>query len=186
MTTVAEVDVKINAKLDNFLASSAKAQKVIDDLDKRLNKLSNKTIKPTIQTKVGSTRDLALLERRLNRLKDTKLQPLITPKVGSTAELARLEQRLNKLGNKSVKENLSSSTNIVPNVSGILSGIGGALAIKEVQEYADAWTSASNKMKAAAEISGVQTRSLEDLNKMATETRNSFEGTVDLYASVLS
>lgn len=194
MTTVAEVDVKINAKLDSFLQSSKKAEKIINDLDKRLNKLSNKNITATVSTKVGSTKDLALLERRLNLLNNKKFNATVTPKVGSTADLARLEARLKRLqsttalvnpnvSSGAAKSQMSNGSNL--GVGSIIGGVGGYFTAKEVQEYADAWTSAGNKIRAAAEISGMQVRSLQELNVMANSTRSSLEGTVDLYAKLV-
>lgn len=193
MTTVAEVDVKINAKLDSFLQSSKKAEKIINDLDKRLNKLSSKNIKATVSTKVGSTKDLALLERRLNFLNNKKFNATVTPKVGSTADLARLEQRLNNLGSKkaNVKVDASSSTALsgmgggLSSLSGIFAGVGAALSVDQIKDYADAWTEAGNKLRAAAEIAGVQTRSLEDLNVLAADTRSGITETVDLYSKLI-
>ena len=194
MTTVAEVDVKINAKLDSFLQSSKKAEKIINDLDKRLNKLSNKKVTATVSTKVGSTKDLALLERRLNVLNNKKFNATVTPKVGSTADLARLEARLKRLQSTTalVSPKTTSLASASQGSSGsnfglgsAAAGLGGYFTVKEVQEYADAWTSAGNKIRAASEVSGMQVRSLEELNVMANSTRSSLEGTVDLYAKLV-
>ena len=193
MTTVAEVDVKINAKLDSFLQSSKKAEKIISDLDKRLNKISNKKVTATVSTKVGSTKDLALLERRLNVLNNKKFNATVTPKVGSTADLARLEARLNKLGAKTsnVKVAASSSTALssvgggISSLGGVVAGVGAALGVDQIKDYADAWTEAGNELRAASEIAGVQTRSLEELNNLAADTRSGLTETVDLYSKLV-
>ncbi|RWR28854.1 hypothetical protein D2T31_12135 [Sinirhodobacter populi] len=66
-----------------------------------------------------------------------------------------------------------------------LAGISAALSIREVARYADAWTVANNMLASASSISGTQARSLEDLNKIANETRSGISETADLYAKLL-
>lgn len=63
--------------------------------------------------------------------------------------------------------------------------LGGGLAARQLAQYADTWTQAGNQIRAASEISGMQGRSLEDLNDIATETRSGLKETVDLYAKLL-
>lgn len=66
-----------------------------------------------------------------------------------------------------------------------LSGVAAALSVREIGRYADAWTVAQNKINAASQIAGMQGRSLEDLNKIADNTRSGISETVDLYAKLL-
>ena len=66
-----------------------------------------------------------------------------------------------------------------------LAGIGAALSVQEVARYADAWTVAGNKLAAAGQVAGMQTRSLEDLNKIANDTRSGISETADLYAKLM-
>lgn len=66
-----------------------------------------------------------------------------------------------------------------------LAGISAALSVREVARYADAWTVAGNKIASAAQISGTQARSLEELNQLANETRSGLTETTDLYAKLL-
>ena len=66
-------------------------------------------------------------------------------------------------------------------VSAVTAGLGAAT----VRRYADAWTAAGNKLRAASQISGRQARSLSELNDIATANRAGLEETVDLYAKVL-
>ncbi|TGS09320.1 phage tail tape measure protein, partial [Mesorhizobium sp. M4B.F.Ca.ET.190.01.1.1] len=47
------------------------------------------------------------------------------------------------------------------------------------------WTEAGNKIAASAVVSGRSARSLDDLNKIATDTRSGLTETVDLYAKLL-
>lgn len=60
-----------------------------------------------------------------------------------------------------------------------------AFATREVVRYADAWTEANNQIRAAAEITGVQVRSLEDLNDIANKTRAGISETAALYARLV-
>ncbi|MBX8785282.1 tape measure protein [Ochrobactrum sp. GRS2] len=66
-----------------------------------------------------------------------------------------------------------------------LTGIGAALSVREVARYADAWTVAGNKLAAAGQVAGMQARSLEDLNKIANDTRSGISETADLYAKLM-
>lgn len=63
--------------------------------------------------------------------------------------------------------------------------LGAGLATKQVTDYADAWTTAQNKMNAASQIAGRQARSLSALNDIANETRTGLTETADLYAKLL-
>jgi tape measure domain-containing protein len=63
--------------------------------------------------------------------------------------------------------------------------LGGGLAARQIQQYADSWTSAGNQIRAAGEIAGLQGRSLEAINDIAGETRTGFRETVNLYARLL-
>lgn len=64
-------------------------------------------------------------------------------------------------------------------------GFAGAFAVDKIKDYADAWTEAGNKIAASAVVSGRSARSLDDLNKIATDTRSGLGETVDLYAKLL-
>jgi len=66
-----------------------------------------------------------------------------------------------------------------------LTGIAAAASVREVAAYADAWTSAGNKLNAASQIAGRQARSLESLNQIANDTRTGISATTDLYAKLL-
>jgi tape measure domain-containing protein len=72
---------------------------------------------------------------------------------------------------------------------GDLKGLAGGFALaagaRELQQYADAWTTAGNKIAAAGSVAGRQGRSLEDLNKIASRSRTGIEETADLYAKLL-
>ncbi|QRY66554.1 tape measure protein [Ensifer sp. PDNC004] len=64
-------------------------------------------------------------------------------------------------------------------------GLTAALGVGEVAAYADAWTEAGNKIRAAAASTGVQVRSLDQLKDGANAARASLEDYVDLYARLV-
>jgi len=130
MTTIAEVEVLIRARLDPLMKSSTQAEKVINALDRKLASAGRKAA-PAFKA--------------------------------ATNEIDRLRS----------------------SVSQLAVGVGAAFGVREIQQYADAWTEAGNKLRAAAEIAGVQTRSLEDLNNIAADTRTGLTETVDLYAKLI-
>lgn len=66
-----------------------------------------------------------------------------------------------------------------------LSSIAAALSVREIAAYADAWTLAGNKIRAAATASGVQVRSLNDIKDGANAARADLESYVDLYAKLI-
>lgn len=86
----------------------------------------------------------------------------------------QMASRLNNIGGK------AAHGLIAP-----LAGIGAALSIQEVAVYADAWTSAGNKIRAAATSTGVQVRSLDELKNGANAARTDLESYVDLYARLI-
>jgi tape measure domain-containing protein len=66
-----------------------------------------------------------------------------------------------------------------------IAGLAAGLGTREITRYADAWTEAGNKIRAASEIAERQGRSTEQLNDIATRTRTGLIETVDLYAKLL-
>jgi tape measure domain-containing protein len=64
-------------------------------------------------------------------------------------------------------------------------GLGAILSAREIAQYADAWTEAGNKIRAAAEIAGVSTRSLNMLKDSANAARADLESYADLYAKLI-
>lgn len=108
-------------------------------------------------------------------------------------EMARARQTANKELSAIERRAKQTNANLSKNLGGGLGGLGrfaGAagvgLAANEVRKYADAWTSAGNRIKAAEQISGKQARSLSDLNKIASETRSGISETAELYAKLLT
>ena len=70
-------------------------------------------------------------------------------------------------------------------LKGAVALAGTAISATAIQQYADAWTEAGNKIAAAGSIAGVQGRSLSELRQRADEARTSFETYVDLYAKLI-
>ncbi|AZN72738.1 phage tail tape measure protein [Georhizobium profundi] len=66
-----------------------------------------------------------------------------------------------------------------------LAGIGAALGTQQIAAYADEWTEAGNKIRAAATAAGVQTRSLNQLKDDANDARAELSSYVDLYARLI-
>lgn len=63
--------------------------------------------------------------------------------------------------------------------------VAGAFSVRELQRYADTWTSAGNLIAAAAQSAGVGARSLSAINVIADEARAPLEATAGLYAKLL-
>lgn len=66
-----------------------------------------------------------------------------------------------------------------------LTGLGAALGVREIANYADAWTEAGNKIRAAATSAGVSARSLDLLKDGANDARTDLASYVDLYARLI-
>lgn len=89
-----------------------------------------------------------------------------------------IESRFQKM-NKNISASFANS------LRGGVAGIGGALGVREIQQYADAWTEAGNKIRASATASGVQARSLDSLKDGANEARVALGDYTDLYARLI-
>lgn len=86
--------------------------------------------------------------------------------------------------NKKLEKGLTFA-GIGGSLKGGVGAIIGSAAVNTVKNYADAWTEAGNKIAAASAVSGRSARSLDDINKIATDTRSGITETVDLYAKLL-
>lgn len=95
-----------------------------------------------------------------------------------------IEKRLTGMASNIDKTFAGLGRKLSSNLTGPLAGIGAALSIKEIMDYADAWTTANNQLAAASDITGVQSRSLQDLRKVADDSRAGFEETVKLYTRI--
>ena len=66
-----------------------------------------------------------------------------------------------------------------------LKGLLGSLAVNEVRKFADAWTDASNKIKVASQVSGVQADQLRNIADAAIRTRTELSAYIDIYSRLL-
>lgn len=69
-----------------------------------------------------------------------------------------------------------------PRMRNALAAIGVGLSIREVAQYADAWTIAGNKLQVAGIQAGELAATQDRLVDLAKDTRTSLEATTDLYA----
>ena len=94
--------------------------------------------------------------------------------------LSQIERRFEKSGQNMAR----SMSGAASNINRAIAGIAVAAAIREVQQYADAWTEAKNKLAAAGvpmeQVNGRQ----RELVRLANETRSGLTQTVDLYAKL--
>jgi tape measure domain-containing protein len=102
--------------------------------------------------------------------------------------MKRLEKKTNTATRKSQKSfnRLDRSMKTTGNAAGALSkrlvGLFGAgLAVRQVSNYADAWTRVSRSIQSTENIFGVRLRSAEALSKLAIESRSDLESLSVLY-----
>lgn len=99
----------------------------------------------------------------------------------SNRQFSAIEARARKLNS-----NLSSIGQQAANsLIAPLSSIGAALGVREIARYADTWTEAGNKIRAAATSAGVSARSLDQLKEGANNARTDLSSYVDLYARLI-
>lgn len=117
---------------------------------------------------------LVSLEARINQYEKTMQRSLGV----ANRTAGGIEARFNRMS-KNVN---ASFQNMLRNGAAFA---GGALGVREVAQYADAWTEAGNKLRAAGTAAGVQTRSLDELRASANAARTSLGDYVDLYAKLI-
>lgn len=116
------------------------------------------------------------------------LKPLETSSRSAERRIGELERKLTQAGRKAApafRAVTGEIDRLRASVSRLAVGVGAALSVREIAQYADAWTEAGNKIRASAQSAGVQTRSLEELNRSAIEARTSFSEFSDLYARLI-
>lgn len=97
----------------------------------------------------------------------------------------KVNRRFHSMGRQIDKTFENVGRNMVRQLTGPLAGIGSVLAVREVARYADSWTEAGNKIAAAGSVVGMAGRSLEDVRKIADDSRAGFNDTVQLYSRLL-
>lgn len=123
------------------------------------------------------TKQLAKAEARMVKTTN-KMETSFSKANGNSARSFRKLDRAAARSEKTIGASFGRIRNVA---AAVLSGLG----VRQVARYADAWTSAGNKIKAASQVSGIQARSLSDLNDIATKSRAGLTETVDLYARIL-
>jgi len=124
------------------------------------------------------------VERLVVRLEATQRQ--FERQLAASARTAnrrsqQIEQRFDRM-NRNIQRGSEVSARAISQIAAPLAA---GLSVRSIQQYADAWTVAANKIAAASQISGRQARGLSELNDIADETRSGIEETVDLYAKLL-
>lgn len=113
--------------------------------------------------------DLKRLEKSLNSMRGQ-----------TNSSLGNVEKRFDQM-NAHVRR---SGDAMARDLRSSIAAIGIGVAIREVTGYADAWTTARNKLAAAGVEQSKLAATLKDLSGLAQATRSDFEGTVDLYAKL--
>ncbi|MFD1985899.1 tape measure protein [Mesorhizobium newzealandense] len=114
--------------------------------------------------------------------------------VSLEAKTTKFENALNK-ANRTAQTQLrkietqfaQTNKKLSLNLGGLGAGagaLGAAFGADQIKQYADAWTEAGNKLKATSAATGIQTRSLADLTKLANQSRSGITETVDLYTKL--
>ena len=94
---------------------------------------------------------------------------------------SQIERRFQRMNRAIARSSLQTTTILNRG----LYSVGLGLGVTQIAAYADAWTEAGNKIRAAAEIAGVQTRTLDELKQGANEARTGLVEYVDLYSRLI-
>ena len=84
------------------------------------------------------------------------------------------------------KRSVGSVTAMSSGIKSALGGIALAAAAREVQQYADTWTRATNQLLAAGNSQEQAGAKLDQLTNIALRSRSSLEGTITLYNRLIS
>lgn len=93
----------------------------------------------------------------------------------------KMEKRWERMNRRVSKRSEQMARDVRRAIAGVAIGLAG----REVTQYADAWVDLNNKLAAASQISGTQTRSLMELQAAAADSRAEIEGYTDLYARLI-
>lgn len=113
--------------------------------------------------------DIRKMERALNQARGT-----------TNRSLSAVEKRFDQM-NAHVRR---SGDDMARDLRTSIASIGVGLAIREVTQYADVWTTAQNRLAAAGVAQDQLAGTMSDLVSLARETRSEFGGTVELYAKL--
>lgn len=70
------------------------------------------------------------------------------------------------------------------NLGGIGAGLGSAISVSQIQQYADAWQNAGNKLQAMGTPAELVKNQLNSISDIADKSRNSFEAVSGLYTKL--
>ncbi len=96
-----------------------------------------------------------------------------------TAAIARAYDQMEKRTSR-------STSNMGMNIQRTIGGLALAAAAREVQQYADTWTRATNQLMAAGNSQEQAGAKLNDLTEIALRSRSSLEGTITLYNRLIA
>lgn len=96
-----------------------------------------------------------------------------------TAAIARAYEQMEKRTSRSV-------SGMGMSVQNAIGGLALAAAAREVQQYADTWTRATNQLMAAGNSQEQAGAKLNDLTEIALRSRSSLEGTITLYNRLIA
>jgi len=120
----------------------------------------------------------------------TKMQRQL---VDVTKQIDRFSDNVTKRFAQMNATNAASFEKLGSQVRGSLGGITTALGaiglgtgIKQVLDYANTWVQLENKLKSASTYSGLQARSIEDINTAASAARTPLENYLGLYTRILN
>jgi len=101
------------------------------------------------------------------------------------AQTERRFEQMNARNSASFDKLNASMRTSLGGLNSVLGPVIGTLGVREIIRFSDAWTEAGNKIAAAAQVSGQQARSLDELKNSANDARQEFGDYVDLYARLL-
>jgi tape measure domain-containing protein len=116
------------------------------------------------------------VEAKIDKLEKANLRAV----QGTSKSLKQIEDRFDQMNVRVSR----SGEQMGLNLKNAIAAIGIGLAIKETTSYADAWTSARNKIAAAGVANSQLGGTMDDLVGLARETRSEFGAVADLYARV--
>lgn len=186
MAVVGEASVNITGNLKPLVDALDKAKSTVAQFENSLKKtsttanklfakLQNQRVKIDYSavTKMNQSFDAA--QRRIEKINSTKIRPQVdAPSLGFFNNLPDQINRANR-----AVSSFDSTFNRV------FATVGAYLGTKELINYADTWTRLGNEIAAASQVAGRQSRSLEELNVLANQSRSGISETVNLYARLL-
>lgn len=131
-----------------------------------------------------NTKLIIVLEAQSKKLQNSLVQ--VNRQIDRFA--AQTERRFEQMQRKNAASFERLNSSVRGSLGGLQSLLGpviGTLGVREIIRFSDAWTEAGNKIAAAAQVSGQQARSLDELKNSANGARQEFGDYVDLYARLL-